>query len=84
MSINNRRARCAVRVASWILRTFAPDYSRVLNNMWRAAIGAQPCGSNPAGTAAKPTAAHTASPRSLAGGTSRSSSIEFLARQLES
>lgn len=35
MSINNRRARCAVRVASWILRTFAPDYSRVLNNMWR-------------------------------------------------
>ncbi|QNJ56918.1 hypothetical protein SEA_REINDEER_127 [Mycobacterium phage Reindeer] len=44
MSINNRRARCAVRVASWILRTFAPDYSRVLNNMWQPRDGARPPG----------------------------------------
>ncbi|UKH48421.1 hypothetical protein SEA_DUPLICITY_54 [Mycobacterium phage Duplicity] len=27
--------RCAVAVANWILRTFAPEYSRVLNNMCR-------------------------------------------------
>lgn len=28
--INNVRTRCAVRVANWILRIFAPEYSKVL------------------------------------------------------
>lgn len=28
--INNWRSRAAVRIANWILNTFAPEYSKVL------------------------------------------------------
>lgn len=31
--LNNFRTRSAVRVADWILRTFAPEYSKVLARM---------------------------------------------------